>query len=174
MQPEDTEQLVRLISSHQEQLYRYVFSLMPNEHDAKDVVQETCVALCRKFGEYDTTRPFLPWAFRFAYLEVLKLREKKQRSALSLSGDVIEVLAQERCEQRQTLDARLAALEQCLAELPKADFELIRGRYHSPISIEELATQAAMSQRTLYRSLDRVRRMLFNCITGRLAGEGIG
>jgi RNA polymerase sigma-70 factor (ECF subfamily) len=167
-----TEQIVRLLSAHQEQIYRYVFALLPNEQDAKDVVQETCIALCRKFEEYDPSKPFLPWAFRFAYLEVLKQRQRNHRSTISLGDDVIELLARERDEQREMLDARLRALEACLRELPAADAELIRGRYQSQLTIDNLAAQVEMSHRTLFRNLERVRRLLFDCITRRLSAEG--
>lgn len=171
MDRSQTERVVRLLSAHQEQLYRYVFALMPNEQDAKDVVQETCVALCRKFDEYDRERPFLPWAFRFAYLEVLKHRQRNRRAAVALSEDVVELLARERDQHREALDARLRALDECLRELPRADFELIQGRYRSSLSIDKLAARVAMSRRTLFRNLERVRRALFECITRRLAGE---
>lgn len=172
MDQSHAEQVVRLISTYQVRIYRYVFALIPNEQDAKDVVQETCVALCRKFKEYDQDKPFLPWAYRFAYLEVLKHREKNRRSAVLLSEDVIELLARERDEQSELLEARLIALEHCLRELPEADFELISGRYHSPLTIEELAAKVEMSVRTVFRNLDRVRRLLSDCITRRLASEG--
>jgi RNA polymerase sigma-70 factor (ECF subfamily) len=172
MNSSDTEHIVRLLSAHQEQLYRYVFALLPHEQDAKDVVQETCVALCRKFDEYDIGKPFLPWAFRFAYLEVLKFRQKHRRAPVSLSEDVIEVLARERDQHRELLDARLRALEECLSKLPAADAKLMQGRYQASLSIEKLAEQLAMSQRTLFRNLERVRRVLFDCINRRLA-EGL-
>lgn len=163
-----TEQIVRLLSVHQEQLYRYVFALLPNEQDAKDVLQETCVALCRKFDEYDQSRPFLPWAYRFAYLEVLKHRQHRRRNGVALSQDVVEVLARERDEQSELLDARLRALEECLQELPETDLQLIQGRYRSSLSTESLAERLEMSRRSLFRNLERVRRVLFDCITRRL------
>lgn len=169
----DTERVVRLLSTYQERLYRYVFALMPNEQDAKDVVQETCVALCRKFDEYDESRPFLPWAYRFAYLEVLKHRQKNRKAAISLSDDLIELLARERNAQSEVLEARLRALEECLRDLPQVDFDLVRGRYYSSQSIDKLAAQVEMSQRSVYRNLERVRRVLFDCITRRLTTEGL-
>ena len=51
MDPERAELLVRLLSRHQEELFRYIFALLPHEEDARDVLQETSVALCRKFAE---------------------------------------------------------------------------------------------------------------------------
>ena len=64
----NTERLLRLLAEHQQELYRYVFSLLLHEEDTRDVLQETYVALTRKFSEYDSTKPFLAWAFGFAYL----------------------------------------------------------------------------------------------------------
>jgi RNA polymerase sigma-70 factor, ECF subfamily len=102
-----TELLVRLVSTHQEALFRYVFALLPHEEDARDVLQETCVALYRKFGDYDSTKPFLPWAHRFAFLEVLKHRERSQRGNHVLASDLVERLARERAQEEPVLEARL-------------------------------------------------------------------
>src|SRR5207244_5989360 len=87
-----TELLVRLLSKHQEELFRYIFALLPHEEDAKDVLQETSVALCRKFADYDPAKPFLAWAYRFAYLEILKQRERNQRGTRHLSRELVERL----------------------------------------------------------------------------------
>lgn len=173
MDQDRTERLVRLLSSSQDKVYRYIFTLLPNEQDARDVLQETCVALCRKFDEYDESKPFLPWAYRFAYLEVLKYRQRRQRAGMTFGEDVVHLLAQERDRQSELLDARLRALEECLSKLPPADSELIRGRYHAGLPISELAEQVAMSHRTLFRNLERVRRLLFDCITRHLSAEGL-
>ncbi len=129
MGSERTELLIRLLSRHQEELFRYIFALVPHEEDARDVLQETSVALCRKFAEYDPDKPFLAWAYRFAYLEVLKQRQRNQRRALLLSPELIERLAREREQHEPVLQARLQALEHCLAELSPADQELIGRRY---------------------------------------------
>ncbi len=81
---EPLEQLLLLLTEHQQALFRYAFSLLPSEADARDVMQETSLALMRKFSQYDATKPFLPWAYRFAYLQVLKHRQKQQRGAVAL------------------------------------------------------------------------------------------
>jgi RNA polymerase sigma-70 factor (ECF subfamily) len=116
-----TELLVRLLSRHQEELFRYIFALLLHEEDARDVLQETSVALYRKFDEYDPDKPFLAWAYRFAYLEVLKQRECNQRGCRHLNRDLIERLAREREQHEPVLQARLQALEHCLQELPAGD-----------------------------------------------------
>jgi RNA polymerase sigma-70 factor (ECF subfamily) len=164
-----TELLVRLLSRHQEELFRYIFSLVPHEEDARDVLQETSVALCRKFSDYDSSKPFLAWAYRFAYLEVLKQRERNQRLSRLLSRELVERLAREREQHEPVLQARLRALEHCLAELPPADQKLIRQRYQGKARTEELVRRSGASRRTFFRNLDRIRRLLSDCISRRLA-----
>jgi hypothetical protein len=64
VEADSTERLVRLLTKHQEELFRYIFGLLPNEEDAKDVLQETSVSLYCKSAEYDPDKPFLAWAYR--------------------------------------------------------------------------------------------------------------
>jgi RNA polymerase sigma-70 factor, ECF subfamily len=166
------ELLVRLLSRHQGELFRYIYALVPNEEDARDVLQETSVALFRKFAEYDTAKPFLAWAYRFAYLEVLKQRDRNVRGARLFSPAVFERLAREREVMEPALEERMQALEQCLAELPPADRELIRLRYQGKARADELVRALGTSRRTLFRQLDRIRRRLFECVNRRVASIG--
>jgi len=166
---ERTELLVRLLSRHQGELFRYIFALLPHEEDARDVLQETSVALLRKFDEYDSTKPFLAWAYRFAYLEVLKQRDRNVRGHRLLSAALVEWLARERELAEPALEDRARALEHCLAELPAADRELIRLRYEGQARADELVRALGTSRRTLFRQLERVRRRLYDCINRRLA-----
>lgn len=167
--PVRAEQLVRLLAQHQDGLFRYILALLPNEEDARDILQETCIALFRKFEEYDPGKPFLAWAYGFAFLEVLKQRERNRRGTRLLSRDVVEHLARERDEREDVLEARLRALDDCLAALPERDRELIQRRYHGKVGVSELVGQAGVSRRTLFRNLDRIRRQLFECINRRTA-----
>jgi RNA polymerase sigma-70 factor, ECF subfamily len=165
------ELLVRLLTGHQEALYRHIFALLPHEEDARDVLQETAVALFRKFMDFDDTKPFLPWAYRFAELEVMKQRERNRRHTRLLDPELIRQLAREREQHEATLHERLLALEQCLANLPAADRDLIRKRYQGQARIDDLVRHSGTSRRTLFRNLDRVRRNLLDCISTRLAAD---
>jgi RNA polymerase sigma-70 factor, ECF subfamily len=166
------ELLVRLLSRHQGELFRYIFALLPHAEDARDVLQETSVALYRKAAEYDPDKPFLAWAYGFALLEILKYRKRVRRDNRHLAEALIERLARERQQSEPVLQERLLALQQCLQDLPPGDRDLIRRRYQDQASTEELVRQFGPSRRTLFRNLDRIRRVLFNCINRRTAAAG--
>ena len=63
----DPEQFVRLLARYDREVYRYVLTLLPDHTEAEDVLQETAAALWEKFAEYDSEKPFFPWACRFAF-----------------------------------------------------------------------------------------------------------
>jgi RNA polymerase sigma-70 factor, ECF subfamily len=169
VEPDRTELLVRLLTRYQGELFRYVFTLLPNEEDARDALQETNVALYRKFGTYDPERPFLTWAYQFAYPEVLKQRDRNRRGSPPFSRELIERLAREREEHEPILALRLQALDHCLEALPAPDRDPIRKRYQEKTRADDLAQEAGESRRTLFRNLDRIRRLLHDGITRRVA-----
>lgn len=171
--PNRTESLVLLLTQHQEQLFRYIFSLVPVEADVRDILQETSLALFRKFDQYDVARPFLPWAYRFAYLQVQKHREKQARSPLLFSEDVMELLANEREPIEPQLDERLHLLDGCLSKLTPTDKELVTSRYAQRQSAEEMMARFALSRRTLFRNLELLRERLHDCVTRQLQTEGL-
>lgn len=161
----DNELFINLVTANYEQLRRYVFTLLPNEEDTKDVLQEVCIAISRKFSEYDRSRPFLPWACRFAYLKVLKFHEQQRpRRMVRLPTEVLELLAIAREEDEPVLAERLVALGKCLEKLSDRDRKLIEARYVDRTPTDEIATTFSQSRRTMFRNLERVRRLLFDCI----------
>ncbi|WP_395737720.1 sigma-70 family RNA polymerase sigma factor [Prosthecobacter sp.] len=171
--PSNTETLVLLLTQHQEPLFRYIFSLVPGEADARDILQETSLALYRKFDQYDPARPFLPWAYRFAYLQVQKHREKSARSPLLFSEDVIDLLSSERSHIEPQLDERLRLLDACLQKLTPQDQELVTSRYAQRQSAEEMMSRFSLTRRTLFRNLELLRQRLHECVTRQLQTEGL-
>src|SRR4051812_35307759 len=69
--------MVRQITGCQSAPDAYVGSVIGSSAEAADVLQETNVALWEKADEYDTARPFLPWAYQFAWFEVLAYRKRQ-------------------------------------------------------------------------------------------------
>ena len=160
MSPEQSESFVRQLTSHRNDLFRYIFALLPNEQDAQDALQETSVALSRKFGEYDPTRPFILWACRFAYFEVLKQRARNRRAVPAMDEALLGALAAEREDHAAVLELRLNALDGCLEKLPVKDRVIIGERYGR----KGINANAGLSKRTYFRNLERIRRVLMACI----------
>jgi RNA polymerase sigma-70 factor (ECF subfamily) len=64
-------QFTQQFSQNERAMRAFACSLIPNREDVNDIIQETLKELWRKFDKFDPARPFLPWANRFVYRQVL-------------------------------------------------------------------------------------------------------
>ena len=54
--PQQYERFVSLFAQVHDNLFAYVYSLLPHRSDAEDVFQQTSLVLWRKFGEFQRKR----------------------------------------------------------------------------------------------------------------------
>lgn len=142
---------------------RYVMVLVPNSADARDVVQETAVALWEKIEHYDRSKPFVPWACRFALNEA-RMFLRKQGRRNRLAEEVIELLQEQRIASAERLDARRVYLQDCLRELPERTAKIMRTHYFDERSTKDLSERFGKSLESIYKTLQRTREALRTCI----------
>ncbi len=165
------DDFIQLFLAAKPDLSRYVLSLVRDRDALDDIMQDLAIALWRKFEDYDSDRPFLPWACRFAFYQSLKHRQRTHRRSWQLSDEN----ALERAPapvQDEWQEARNEALESCLGSLPSADRELIQCRYASKETIQQMAKRTKISVHKLYHALDRIREDLMAGVTGRMREQG--
>jgi RNA polymerase sigma-70 factor (ECF subfamily) len=164
------KEFIRLFLEAERELLRYVMVLVPNATDARDVVQEAAVALWEKIDQYDPTRPFVPWACRFALNEArMFLRTQARRNRLS--DEVAEFLQAQRVDAADRLDARRAYLGECLRQLPDRQSEVVRAHYFDDLSTTDLSARFGRSVEAIYKSLQRTRQALQECIERKMTME---
>ena len=171
---DQTSEFVRLWTQFHRDVERYVYSMVPRPADAAEVVQVVSVKLWEKWENYDQERPFLPWAMRFAYLEILKWRQRLARERLVFSDELLQQLHSTHEELDPLMEVRREILGQCLERLNEEDQELIRLRYtgrHG--AIKEEAERTGKKMHKLYYALERIRVALLNCIELNLKRRGM-
>jgi RNA polymerase sigma-70 factor (ECF subfamily) len=168
---ERTTQFVELLTGHQRQLYAYIATMLAGDPSAADVLQETNLDLWARAGEYDFTRPFLPWAFGFARLKVLAFRRSHARSRLVFGDGALELINEKCAQYAHEADARLIALQNCLKKLKPPQAELIRERYVAKTSVTEMAAQFADTVHNISSRLHRIRKQLAECVNRNLRAE---
>ena len=166
------EEFLRVFARDREQIFAYVFSLLPHRADAEDVFQRCSLLLWRKFGDFDRNREFLPWACGVAFYEVRNFLRSAERDRLQFSPELIEQLAECRPESLGRAGDRLAALKECLEQLRGADRELISVFYGSSERLTAFAAASGQALQTLYNRLSRIRQALLKCVDRRLSLEG--
>jgi RNA polymerase sigma-70 factor, ECF subfamily len=166
--PDREASFVRLLTASQRELYTYVNTLMAGSPMAEDVLQETNLDLWARMDNYDNERPFLPWAYSFAYQRVLAFRKKQLRSRLVFSDDVMQSISDAYVNGEVRTDARAGVLLDCLDKLDKRHATLIRDRYMANTSVTTLAQRAGCSVNQISARLYRIRKSLAKCIASSL------
>jgi RNA polymerase sigma-70 factor (ECF subfamily) len=147
--------------------------MLPRPADASEVVQEVSVRLWEKWDSYDQDRPFLPWAMRFAYLQVLKWRQGKAREKLIFSDDLLSQINATNDYEEPLMEARRKTLTLCLEKLNKDDRRIVELRYGRHGAIKEEAKKTGVKMHKLYYALERIRIQLLNCIELNLQRSGL-
>ena len=97
----------------QRKLHAFIISMVWNPADADDLLQETNLVLWQKADDFDPTRPFLPWAMRFAQLQVMAWLKHRQRQRVVFDDDLVRLLATEAAVE-PLFDPRRTALAACM------------------------------------------------------------
>ena len=172
---EDNErqiQFTQQFSQNERAMRAFACSLVPNREDVNDIIQETLKELWRKFDKFDPARPFLPWANRFVYRQVLIHRRSTAiRLKYTFSEETFRRLVEEQSPLERDV-ALLEALDKCLHRLDDDERELLNLRYFTKESINQMATREGLSVDVLYKRIQRIREVLQRCISKRMRREG--
>lgn len=163
--PDRKPEFSQRLSAVQAKLYGYLHSLVPDINDTDDLYQQTVLILWHKFGEYDTTRDFFAWACGVARGEVANFARRRTRQRLYLAADVNLLLVESHATMPdQEHDDRKTALSGCIEKLPTADRELLSECYLDRDGVQAAADRRGRSSHSVYNSLRRIRKLLFECI----------
>ncbi len=167
-----TAEFVRLWTRYQAEVERYVFMMIPRAADAAEVLQEVSVKLWEKWENFDQSRPFVPWAIRFAWLEVLKWRQRQAREKLVFSDGLLEQLNAAHDNETPFVEARRKALEACLAKLNDQERKWVNLRYGRHGAVKEEAERTGVRLHKLYYALEKIRAQLLDCIGRTMRRDG--
>lgn len=162
--PASQQDFLRVFLASEREILKYVIALVGHLADAQEIVQQTAVVLWEKFDEYDHSRPFAPWACRFALNVSRQWMDRRRRWKALLDNGLAEELAKRRQQLQDEFDARLSHLGECLDKLPDEQRGLVEGYYFQQTGVETLATQVQRSVEAVYKSLQRIRYQLRECI----------
>jgi RNA polymerase sigma-70 factor (ECF subfamily) len=77
-----------IVRRYQDKAFRLAFSLMKNESDAQDVVQEAFLNMYRKLDTFEGKSAFGSWMYRVVVnAALMRLRKKKRRSEVQVDDE---------------------------------------------------------------------------------------
>jgi RNA polymerase sigma-70 factor (ECF subfamily) len=170
--PDDVHaRFLALHMAHQGTLFGWLLAAVHDFQKAEDLLQQVSLILWKKFPEYRPDLPWLPWAFGVARREVAKhFRDRPPREA-ELTLDLLDRVALTLAESAGPVAARRQALAACLDQLPPRQRELVKLRYESGRSLDDLARLMNRTVAAVNMILVRVRRALLDCARRSLTRE---
>lgn len=166
-----SQRVTQLLIECQSTLYSFVYSLLGGSGDAYDVLQEANLAILAKADEYDPSKSFKSWAFKFAHVQVLAHRKRVGRDRLCFDDRLVETLAADFADDESGFSVRLGALSRCIERLAPKHRELLSMCYELGYPQVKIAAMSGRTVASIGMALCRIRRRLFDCIQVTLAKE---
>ena len=163
----DRSAISELIERHSQRVRSYIGIMVKDDAVADDIFQETFIKAVKVIDEggYTDSGKFLSWILRIAHNRVLDhfRREKSSRQINEKEAgyDVLGTLrfAENTIEDRIVHNELMETVRGLVEELPEDQREVVRLRYYSQLSFQEIAEQTEVSINT---ALGRMRYALIN------------
>lgn len=163
----DRSAISELIERHSKRVRNYIGMMVKDDDIADDIFQETFIKAVKVIdeGRYTDSGKFLSWVLRIAHNRVLDhFRRQKSSHQVNESEAGYDVIGTLRFSEPTTEDEIMhSEMEQTIRNLvellPEEQREVVRLRYYSKLSFQEIAEQTEVSINT---ALGRMRYALIN------------
>jgi RNA polymerase sigma-70 factor (ECF subfamily) len=152
-------------------LYARICTLLGGIGDVWDVLQDANKVMLEKASEVRSPEGFMHWAYTVVRFEVMAYRKQASRQRRISDPSVLEKIAQQLSSQSLDFQDRLAALIECVKELPERQRQCVALRYDGDLPLSEVAAQLQQSENSVAAVLYRARLSLATCIKRKL-GRG--
>jgi RNA polymerase sigma-70 factor (ECF subfamily) len=168
---EQQEAFTCLWTDAQPSVSRYVRSVVRNSTETKDILQLAAVVMLRKFPEYDSNRPFLPWALGVAKFQILSHQRDLARDLVHFDSDLLEEYTRTWSATAPELSAEASAMRDCVKKVSGRSREVVRLRYYEDLKSNEIAGRVNLTAANVRVILQRVRAQLKECIQRTMRSE---
>ena len=163
----DSAAISQLIDRHTRRVRDYIRMMVKDADVADDVLQETLIKVVRVIdeGRYVDNGKFLSWVLRIAHNQVIDyFRSQKSAKTINESDAGYNMLGTLRFAERTVEDNIIseqieADVRRLVEHLPDEQREVVKLRYFSGLSFQEIADQTGVSINT---ALGRMRYALIN------------
>ncbi|HVR83566.1 MAG TPA: sigma-70 family RNA polymerase sigma factor [Planctomycetota bacterium] len=167
---------VKLLMEHRAMLHSFIYAVTRDPHVTEDVLQEVSVVLWSKFSEFDPGTNFGAWSRSVAYREILAARRSEHRAHRHFDDTVAQAIlaAYERRSEHVAPPDHRDALRKCLSSIGGDLRKVIHCRYGLRMNSRDIARKLARTAQAIDALIYRGKKILSDCVRGRLEGQGEG
>ena len=173
----DGNALRAIVKTHNQRLYRIARSIVRNDSEAEDILQESYVRAFSHLGEFRGESSFATWLSRIVINEALgRLRKQRRSPTIVVSDDASQSriipfpLNMSSDDPERTMAQRqiLELVEQTTDKLPDAFRTVFVARVIEGLSLQETADVLELRPETVKTRLHRARHMLRKDLEARI------
>lgn len=176
-----SEKFIAYVRENHAGLRGFVRSLGVAPMWVDDLAQEALVIAYERMDDFDEKRDFGAWVRGIARNLVINERRKDARRKRILSDNLTDVLIastsipeSEPEEKGDRAQAKVAALRECLKNVPEKSRILVQEKYEAEKTAPDIAVKLNMSAAAVRKSLERIRTSLRKCMEERLQNANAG
>ena len=174
VQNNDEKAYAKLLQRYKRPVYHMILKMVRNVDDAEDLTIESFAKAFRSLHKFKKDFTFSTWLFRIATNNTIDQIRKKKLNTMSIDnsftddngdGISIEVEDENLNPQEETIKLQKAELIQVFVDkLPPKYQKLVRLRYFSELSYEEIAVELEAPLGTVKAQLHRARELMFEMV----------
>ncbi len=174
VQNNDEKAYAKLLQRYKRPVYHMILKMVRNVDDAEDLTIESFAKAFRSLHKFKKDFTFSTWLFRIATNNTIDQIRKKKLNTMSIDntftddngdGISIEVEDENLNPQEETIKSQKAELIQVFVDkLPPKYQKLVRLRYFSELSYEEIAKELEAPLGTVKAQLHRARELMFEMV----------
>jgi RNA polymerase sigma-70 factor (ECF subfamily) len=173
------EAYCRLVRVHQGRVRTFLLRYVHRTDLVDDLAQEVFLTAYHSLRTYKQDSPLSAWLLGIARHQALRhLRDEGRRRARE-SGRLRGILNAFQAEEAQgsageeAFDREMAALQDCLKDLPGESSQIVTEHYFRGRSLVSLAGDLGRKEGAVRVALLRIRASLRRCVQGKLSVEGV-
>lgn len=170
----DEKAYAQLLQRYKRPVYHMILKMVRNIDDAEDLTIESFAKAFKSLHKFKKDFTFSTWLFRIATNNTIDQIRKKKLNTMSIDnsftddngdGISIEVEDENLNPQEETIKLQKAELIQVFVDkLPPKYQKLVRLRYFSELSYEEIAVELEAPLGTVKAQLHRARELMFEMV----------
>jgi RNA polymerase sigma-70 factor (ECF subfamily) len=158
------EQFMHAFISAEPKMRIYALSCGLPVNEVDDLIQDAALVLWRRYGDYDPSRPFIPWALGVVFYLMQEARRDSRKAQRLLSPEVAKRLLDTCTSMSREVDARREALRRCVRRLSDQQRALLHSRYVEHLSLSGMAQRLKKNLSAVNMALHRIRMALLRCV----------
>lgn len=165
----DTDCYAEIVRAYQKEVTKVVAAMLFDRHESEDLVQQVFIAAYERLDRFELGRDMGPWLKEIARNTVrmhIRRRKSHHRHVQFYRDWVVASYEDDEAYSRQ--EARLTAMQECLAGLPEKSRRLVELRFGHRMSMVGIGEEVGRSIEAVTKALSRIREGLRNCITERI------